>query len=495
MLEELRKLLKHASIYGAGNVLGKVVGFLMIPFYTHYLSPADYGTLELLDLSLTLVTLVLTMWLNASVVRQYNDFHEDRDRNQAVSTVLILAFCIGVVVTIFGLQFSRPLAAVILNRADLHFYVTLEAWSFLISTVNVVCLSYLRARQRSVVVVATGLISLTISLLLNIYFIAVRHDGVVGVLYSSIISSIVVTVPLVVYMLRNVGFSFSYDKLKGLIAFGSPLIITSVASFAVNFSDRFFLRHFATLSTVGVYALGYKFGFMLSLLVVQPFDTIWQARIYEIAKRNASGDMFSRLFEYYCLVLVAAALALSIIIKEVMTLIASASFHDAYKVVPVVALAYVFQGMNRFVLAGTYIAKKTMWLAPVGLLTAAANVGLNLLLIPRFGMMGAAWATAFSFLLMAILSLSVSQKVYRLPYVFGRVAALGSIAIIVFSFSTLITVPSLILELSLKLLLFAAFPIVLYLLGLFSKGEVEQGKTLTQAILIRSRLLSPAESK
>ena len=296
-------------------------------------------------------------------------------------------------------------------------------------------------------------------------------------------------------MLRNVGFSFSYDKLKGLIAFGSPLIITSVASFAVNFSDRFFLRHFATLSTVGVYALGYKFGFMLSLLVVQPFDTIWQARIYEIAKRNASGDMFSRLFEYYCLVLVAAALALSIIIKEVMTLIASASFHDAYKVVPVVALAYVFQGMNRFVLAGTYIAKKTMWLAPVGLLTAAANVGLNLLLIPRFGMMGAAWATAFSFLLMAILSLSVSQKVYRLPYVFGRVAALGSVAIIVFSFSTLITVPSLILELSLKLLLFAAFPIVLYLLGLFSKGEVEQGKTLTQAILIRSRLLSPAESK
>jgi O-antigen/teichoic acid export membrane protein len=345
------------------------------------------------------------------------------------------------------------------------------------------------------VVVAIGTISLVLSLLFNIYFIAVRHVGVVGVLYSSLISSTVVTAPLAVYTIRNIRLSFSPAKLKGLVIFGAPLIITSIASFAVNFSDRFFLRHFATLSTVGVYALGYKFGFMLSLLVVQPFDTIWQARIYEIAKRNNSGEMFSRLFEYYWLILVTAALGLSIVIKEVVALISSSNFQDAYKVVPVVALAYVFQGTNRFVLAGTYIAKKTVWLAPVGLVTAAGNVGLNLLLIPRFGMMGAAWSTALSFLLMSVLSLTVSQRVYPIPYVFTRLLMWGSGAAIVYSVSTFILLPSLILQLTAKLALFAGFPIVLYLLGFFSKGEVEQGKTLTQAFLIKSRLLSPAESE
>jgi len=495
MLEEIRKLLKHASIYGVGNVLGKVVGFIMIPFYTHYLMPADYGTLELLDLSLTLVTLVLTMWLNAAVVRHYNDFDTERDRNEAVSTVLIVAFIISVLVTICGLRFSRSLASIILNRPDLHNYVELEAWSFSLSTVTIVCMSYLRARQRSAVVVITGLVSLSISLLLNIYFIAVRHDGAVGVLYSSLISSGVVVIPLIVYTIGNVGFSLSYSKFKGIIAFGAPLIVTSVASFAVNFSDRFFLRRFGSLATVGVYALGYKFGFMLSLLVVQPFDTIWQARIYEISKRNESGRLFSRLFEYYFLLVVTAALALSVVIRDVIALIASANFQDAYKVVPVVALAYVFQGMNRFVLAGSYIAKRTMWLAPVGLGTAAVNVGLNLLLIPRYGMMGAAWSTAVSFCVMALLSLSVSQRVYPLPYVFGRLAALGVVAGAVYCVSTLITLRSLVLDLALKVLLLAAFPIALYVLGVFSKGEVEQGKMLTQSILIRSRLISPAESR
>ncbi len=495
MIEELRKLLKHATIYGAGNVLGKLVGFFMIPFYTHYLTPAGYGTLELLDLSLTLTTLVLTMWLNASVVRQYNDFGEPKDRNQAVSTVLIFAFFIGLVVMGCGMRFSRPLSTLILNTPDLHFYVTLESWSFLFSTVNVVCLSYLRARQRSTLVVSTGLVSLILSLLLNIYFIAVRHSGVVGVLYSSLISSTVVTIPLAVQTIRHVRLSFSFGKLGGIIAFGAPLIITSAAAFTVNFSDRFFLRHFSTISTVGVYALGYKFGFMLSLLVVQPFDMIWQARIYDIAKRDRSGEIFSRLFEYYGFVLVTAALGLSICIKEVLSLVSTPDFRAAYKVVPIVALAYVFQGTNRFFLAGTYIAKKTMYLGPVGLASAAANIGLNLLLIPRYGMLGAAWATAISFFFMSALSLFVSQRAYPIPYVFTRVVALMGLATLVYLGSGLVTLPSLALQLSLKLALFAVFPIALYLFGFFSKGEVEKGKTLTQALLSRYRLLSPAESE
>jgi O-antigen/teichoic acid export membrane protein len=495
MIEEIRKLLKHASIYGAGNVLGKVVGFFMIPFYTHYLTPADYGSLELLDLSLTLATLVLTMWLNASVVRQYNDFTESKDRNQAVGTVLIFAFFIGLIVAAFGIQFSHPLSSLILRTPDLHSYVSIEALAFLVSSVNVVCLSYLRARQRSSLVVTTGLINLFLSLLFNIYFVAVRHSGVIGVLYSGLISSAVVTIPLAIQTIRQVNLSFSYSKLRGIVAFGAPLIITSVATFTVNFSDRFFLRHFATISTVGVYALGYKFGFMLSLLVVQPFDMIWQARLYEIAKQEKSGEMFSRLFEYYCFLLVTVALALAICIKELLSVIAPGDFRTAYRVVPIVALAYVFQGTNRFVLAGAYIAKRTASLGPAGVLSAGANIGLNLLLIPHYGMVGAAWATAVSFFIMSALSFTASQRAYPIPYVFTRVMSVIGLAIFTYLLSTFVALPTLAWQLSIKIALLAAFPIALYLFGFFSEGEVERGKTLTQAILSRYFLLKPAESE
>jgi len=492
MLEEIKRLLKHATIYGLGNVLGKVVGFVMIPFYTHYLKPADYGTLELLDLSLTLTTLILTMWLNASLVRHYNDFADRRNQNEAVSTILIFAFAVGVIVTCAGIRFARPLAALILNDSDLYRYVVLESWAFLLSTLNVVCISYLRARQRSSLVVGTGLVSLFLSLLLNIYFIAILHIGVLGVLYSNLISSVLITLPLTVQTIRQVQLRFSLQKLRGIISFGTPLIITSAAAFTLNFSDRFFLRHFSTISDVGLYALGYKFGFMLSLLVVQPFDMIWQARIYEIAKQENVGATFARLFEYYCFVLAATGLALSICIKEILSVLTTPEFHMAYRVVPVVALAYVFQGANRFFLAGAYIAKKTMPLGPVGLISASTNIGLNLLLIPRFGMMGAAWATAISFCIMSALSYAVSQRVFPIPYVFSRVTGAICLAVLIYLLSNVLALTSVSLQVVVKLTLLAAFPAVLFSVGFFNKDEVARSKGVTQAILRRYGLLRPA---
>ncbi len=493
MLEELQKLLKHTGVYGAGSVLSKVVGFFMIPFYTHYLGPTDYGTLELLDLSLTLIALVLTTWMQTSIVRFYHDCDDPKDRNQAVSTMLIFALFIGTGVGACGIHFSRFLSNLILKTPDLHFYVSLVSLSLLVSSVNVVCLGYLRARERSTVVVGSGLVTMVIALSLNIYFIAVRHSGAVGVLYSTLISNALVTVVLAIGTIRQVRLSFSYDKLARMAIFGMPLVATAAAGFAVNFSDRFFLRHFATISTVGVYALGYKFGFMISLLVVQPFDMIWQARIYEIAKQNNGAAIFSRVFEYYCFALVAAALGLSMVAKEIVSVASAPSFHAAYTIVPVVALAYIFQGMNRFFLSGTYIAKKTMYLGAVGLGSAAANIGLNFLLIPRYGMLGEGWATAFSFCFMAGLALYVSQRMYRIPYVFSRVTILLGLAILMYFVSSTVKASSHALELSINLVLLAAFPIALYLVGFFHQQEVATGRIVVREILGRYRLLSTAE--
>src|SRR5579864_2023283 len=104
MLEEIKKLLKHTTIYGAGNILGKMVGFFMIPFYTHYLTPADYGTLELLDLSLSLTGLVLTMWMNASVIRHYYEFEDQHNRSQVIGTIGITAAIIGAAVAALGIS-------------------------------------------------------------------------------------------------------------------------------------------------------------------------------------------------------------------------------------------------------------------------------------------------------------------------------------------------------------------------------------------------------
>ena len=278
------------------------------------------------------------------------------------------------------------------------------------------------------------------------------------------------------------------------MVFGAPLVLSSIAAFTVNFSDRFFLRHFSTIAEVGIYALGYKFAFMLSFLVVQPFDMIWAARMYEIAKRSDSGRMFSKFFEYYSLVLVAVALGLSVVIQDVINIISPAEFHTAYKVVPIVALAYVFQGMNRYFLTGSYIAKKTLHVGSIGVISALANIGLNFLLIPRFGMLGAAWATAASFLVMAALAYAISQRAYAIPYTFSRVVMLIALAAVLYLGSNAITISSLALGIIFKLAFLAAFPVLLYKAGFFHRREVEVAREAACALAARYRLRAAAAS-
>jgi O-antigen/teichoic acid export membrane protein len=474
MWNELKALLKHTSVYGAGNLLNKLAGFLLIPFYTHYLAPADYGTLELLDLSASLLGLAVMMWMNAAVIRYYYEYEDQKNRNEVVSTALIVASIVGILSAIGGIAFSRQLSALILKSSSSYRYFWPLSITFFFSTLNSVSFSFLRAKQRSTLVTALSVGSMVLSLSLNIYFIAILKTGVIGILYSGLISTALMAITLTAATVREVKLSFSFEKLKALAIYGAPLVITSFSAFALNFSDRFFLQHFTNVSIVGIYALGYKFGFMLSFLIGQPFHMIWSSRMYEIAKKQDAPALFSRLFRYYGLVLVTVALGLSLIIKDLIRLVAAPAFRDAYKIVPVIALAYVFEGAFRFLVSGLYIEKKTHYLGVISSISLAANLLLNFILIPTYGAMGAAWATALSFLLMAGLGYLVSQRFYATSYQLGAFVVPIAIAAALYSITARLSVSSLVFSAALRILVLLSFPIALFLVGFFKKDELRK---------------------
>jgi O-antigen/teichoic acid export membrane protein len=480
--DELKRLTKHGTIYSAGGILSKLAGFMMIPLYTHYLSPADYGTLELLDLSVALFGLAAMMWMNAAMVRYYYEYEDYKNRSEVISTILIAAALVGLLSAAGGIVFGKQLSTLILKTPSYYKFFWLLSITFCFSTVNSVSFSYLRAKQRSGIVSAVGVITLVISLTLNIYFIVILKYGVIGILYSSLLTTVLSAIALTVMTLREITLSFSFAKLRALSIFGAPLVITSLSAFALNFSDRFFLQRFTNVSIVGIYALGYKFGFMLSFLLVQPFDMIWSSRMYEIAKRPNGAELFARIFRYYSLALVAVALGLSLIIKDVIAIIASPSFRDAYKIVPVIALAYVFQGAFRFMVGGSYIEKKTYSIGMISGVSLLVNLLSNYVLIRRFGGMGAAWATTLSFFLMASLAYFLSEKVHPVAYRLGPFFVSAAVATMLYWCAVKIAVPSVFLSAGLKFLIFISFPVVLYLIGFFNEDEIENAKRTAQAL-------------
>jgi O-antigen/teichoic acid export membrane protein len=492
MLEELRRLLKHSTIFGLGNVLGKLIGFFMIPFYTHFLVPREYGTLELLDLAVGVVGLILSVWITGPVLRYYYDYEEQSDRNSVISTALIGAIVIAGVAAAICYSLAPAIAGLVLKSRGEFYYVRIASLSVFFSCCSMVGWSYLRAKQQSAILVTLDLSVLVIALSLNIYLIAFLHFGVGGMLIGSLMGATCSTGYIAVRTFREVGFSFSWHKFVTLVAFGAPLFFNSAAAFVLNFSDRFFLQHFTDTATVGIYALGYKFGYMLSILIVQPFMIIWGARAYEIAKQERGREYFGRIVEYFGLVLVTAALGLSLIIRQVIHIIAAPTFQNAHRIVPLVAVAYIFQGLALYFQTGLMIEKKSGLVGAVGLASIATNITLNFVLISRYGAIGAALATAVTFAFQAILTFIVLRRVYLSKYRIWRLAAPVLAAATIYLASTRININALSASLMLRLGLFLLFPVLLFACRFFDPAEIDGMRTLAKSILQRTRLRAAA---
>jgi O-antigen/teichoic acid export membrane protein len=212
---------------------------------------------------------------------------------------------------------------------------------------------------------------------------------------------------------------------------------------------------------------------------------IWSARMYQIAKKPNGAELFSRIFRYYCLALVGIALGLSLIIKEVIAVMSAPAFHSAYRVVPVVALAYIFQGVYRYVISGMYIAKKTARVGGISLATVGVNFLFNYLLIPRYQGLGAAWATALSFLFMAALAYVASQHAHPIPYRLSSLFVPVTLAALLYLGSTRVEISSLLLSATAKASFFVLFPVVLYLVGFLHRSEVDRAREAAYSLWTR----------
>jgi O-antigen/teichoic acid export membrane protein len=487
MWEELKKLLKHSAIYGFGSLLSKSVGFLLIPFYTHYLRPNEYGILELLDLSMSFIGLLVNVWVTIPLVRFYYDSDDPAEKKKVVSTTMWTVACVAIAISCTAILFSKRISLLILKSPDYSFYVKVIAVSFFLACINSVAWNFIRAKQRSVLIVSLNVCSLIITVGLNIYFVAILKLGVLGVLYGSLLGSYLVNVILTLQTLREVGLGFELKKMKAIAVFGAPLVFTNIGAFVLNFSDRFFLQRYGTYSIVGTYALGYKFAYMLNFLVIQPFTMIWSARMYEIAKRSDAKKLFAQFGAYLCLVLTTVAIGISVVIKDVVSMMAAPDFHSAYRIVPLIALAYVFQGLYYHFQTGILIEKKTSYLGAIGGVAAIINIALNFVLISRFKDIGAAWATTLSFMLLAVLAYNFSQRTYRIPYKLSRFFTPLVLGTATYLISTLIVIQTPVLSIALKLLLVPCFLAALYLIGFFAEDEVLKVKSLVKALLIRYR--------
>jgi O-antigen/teichoic acid export membrane protein len=429
---ELRRLASSTGLYAAAGLAQQAVGFLLIPVYTRRIDPGDYGVLEIFNTAMAIGFACLTMGLSSAINKVYHrDCETAEERARVLATALLLDAPILVTAALLVVGFSASISTALTGTAQHSSLVPLLAGNGLAYSLAVLVLASLRAQERARAFAILSLLQFVTALALNIIFVVGLGMGVRGVLWGNLLSNALQLIVALQVSRSSSVPSFAPRLMRPLLSFGLYLVPVMLAGWVMDMSDRYLLRVFTDLDTVAVYGVGYKFGMILQVAIVWPFQLAWPAFAFAASKQSGHEATFARTLTYLLALLTLAVLALALLSPAGLPLLVGRQYGGAAAVIPVIALAYACNGIQYAVAPSVHIGGATRWLSLIAAACAVLNVGLNLLLIPRSGMLGAAWATVLAFATLAISTMALAQRVHPVAYEWRRIAHLLALALVV----------------------------------------------------------------
>jgi len=465
MFERIKELLRHSAIYGLGSIVARIVGVLLLPLYTRYLSPSDYGLIETLVALSAVLTALVAQGMKSAFFRFYFDSAEPERRLLVVRTAFWYVLAASTSVSAIGIALAPQVSWILFGTHE-HGRLVIAAFIGLWAALNYEQLTSLfRVEQRSSAYVVATLANVAITIAATVVLVVVLDKGPIGVLVGNFTGTLVVYGALLLYSRRALGLQFDRALYRAMNRFGLPLVPSAVALWLTNFSDRFFLIKLTDAHEVGLYSIGVRIASALVLLLTA-FRLAWPAFAYSIDDDREAERTYSFVLTYVVYVCCWIALALGLLAPWIVRLITTKPFYPAQNVVAPLAFGVAAFGAYVVVQIGTGRARQTRsnWLVTGA--AAVVNVALNFALIPPYGRMGAAIATVAAYTLLFLGMAWRAHRVFPVAYQWRRVATLALASVGLTVLGKAMDVP-----LGVALALTAAFPVVLLLLGFYLPVE------------------------
>jgi O-antigen/teichoic acid export membrane protein len=470
--QQLGRLAKHSAIYGLGAVVSRLIGVFLLPIVTRYLPRADFGAVDTLIALSIVVVIVLRGGISMAFFRYYFDADDEAGRTRVVRTSFWYTMVAATVGLIVGVALSSQISQWLFStdaRASLVSASFVLVWA----QMNYEQLTALfRVEERSVSYVIATLANVIITVVATILLVAVWHQGAVGVIVGNFTGTLAVYFVLLGYRRFQLGLEFDRALFRKMQHFGLPLVPSGLALWAINFADRFFLLKLRNAAEVGLYSVGVRITTAILLLNVA-LRMAWPAFAYSIKDDSEAKPTYAFVLTYVLFVACWLSLGLSLLAPWLVRLLTTPIYYPGARVVPLLAFgATAFLGFNVMSI-GIGRAKKTQFNWVVTGLAAVVTVVLNLILIPPYGMMGAAASTLVAYTVMFVGMTIRAQQVFPVPYQWRRIGLVVGAAVGLTVLGKSLDVP-----LGGAILLSAAYPLVLLPLGFYLPVELRRIRTL-----------------
>lgn len=466
------RILRKSAVYAIVFVLGKLTSVILLPIYTRYLSPADYGVLDLLSSAQVffelLVGVKLTegmLYFSAQMAKK-----EPGGERRVVSTALWGALGFGLITAVMG-WFGGRLASVMIFGTEQYVGLTrLSIYGVACLPILEMAMGYLRAVDDVVRFAVAGVFRIILVSVLSVTLLAGFELGPAALLWAPLVGTALPAVLVGGWVVRRVGTGFGWGLLWDQIKYSAPLGLSGLAMTFLHYGNRFFLRHYVSMADIGLYGLAQKIG-MLVTFVITPFYGYWHSQMYRLVDEPDGRHVYTRLFTYVVLVQTLTTVGVSVFAAPVLALLAAPEFGAAAQMVPYVALAYLLRGVGDQFRSAFSIYKRTDLTAAVTVSGVVISGGLYALLIPKWGVYGALVATIVGFGAMAMLTYILAQRVRRFEFEFGRLGILTVVSAATILPFSLFTPAGIGAQVGLGALAMGLWFAILLAAGFFTGGE------------------------
>ena len=427
MFLKVKTLFRDLVVYGMGDVAIQIVGFLLLPLFTSILTPGDYGVLSLLVTVELVGKVIFRFGVDASFMRLYYDCGDERSRRRLASTIFLFLLVTNGAVLALALSGVPLLARHLFGREGYALALALVLVNTFISGFFFIPFHLLRIEGRSLQFSTLTFSRAACTVVLRVLFIAVIHLGVLGFILADTVVALAFTLVLLPWFGRLIRLTFSREVLRDALRFGLPRVPHGLAQQVIGpGTDGYLLRLFLpaphALEKIGAYGIGATFGLTLKLFL-SAFEYAWAPFYFATMKESDAKVTFSRMTTYGVAVLVLMAAGLSAIASDLIRIMArNPGFFTGAEVVPWIAIGVTFQGIYLLTSIGLNITRHTEYYPVATGIAAVVNVGCNMLLIPRVGILGPAYSNVISYAVLALVSMAFSQRFYPIPYEWTRLA-------------------------------------------------------------------------
>jgi O-antigen/teichoic acid export membrane protein len=402
--EDLPRLARGTAIYGVGGLVTRFISFFLLPVFTAYLTPADYGISSMLVFLSFVLTPLFSLGLGTSLgICYFDDAQEGEGRKStAVWTAFLILLASSSVMVILGSVYSREISLLLFQSDEYGYFVILSVMTTCAGVLTMPFMLYLQFEERAKLFVVLSTLSAIISVSISLFMVVALRGGIKGYIEAGLISQ-AVSLGIFLFPAGKLKIRFAKNVARELLRHGVPMIPSFLCLFVLQQGNRYALQYYDGIESVGLYTVGYSIGMVMNLLA-NAFTSAWTPYFLSfMGKEEEARKSFGRVLTYYTFGFGTVSLLFYVFAKPVILVMTQPAFLEAYKVIGLSATASFLTGMFSLFLPGVYFAKEVKFVSLLQGVSAVTALVLFVLLIPPFGIVGAALSLVLGTLLMSVL--------------------------------------------------------------------------------------------